>query len=254
MTGIPGALFVPMPLAVGFAMVASYLLAQTLVSVLVIKLVEPVSGYQEETRFTEFRSRYEAFLGRLFPARKTVIASYLVGCFGVLFLLGRFMSIELFPSIDTGEFKMRIRAPVGTRVERTEDIVHGLLETISAEVGGSGIDTSLAFVGAQPASYPIDTIYSWTSGPHEAVMSVALKKNSGVKMAQLKERLRRVIGRKFTDLSISFEPGDLVGQVTDLGAQTPVEIAIVGKNLADNKAFADWPKYRRCGICNWGKP
>jgi multidrug efflux pump subunit AcrB len=239
MTGIPGALFVPMSLAVGFAMVASYLLAQTLVSVLVIKLVEPVSGHQEETRFTEFRSRYEAFLGRLFPARKTVIASYLVGCFGVLFLLGRFMSIELFPSIDTGEFKMRIRAPVGTRVERTEDIVHGLLETISAEVGGSGIDTSLAFVGAQPASYPIDTIYLWTSGPHEAVMSVALKKNSGVKVAQLKERLRRVIGRKFTDLSISFEPGDLVGQVTNLGAQTPVEIAIVGKNLADNKAFAD---------------
>ncbi|MGH7880293.1 MAG: efflux RND transporter permease subunit, partial [Candidatus Binataceae bacterium] len=117
--------------------------------------------------------------------------------------------------------------------------VHGLLETISAEVGGSGIDTSLAFVGVQPASYPINTIYLWTSGPHEAVMSVALKRNSGVKVAQLKERLRTVIGRKFTDLSISFEPGDLVGQVTNLGAQTPVEMAIVGKNLADNKAFAD---------------
>jgi multidrug efflux pump subunit AcrB len=239
MTGIPGALFVPMSLAVGFAMVASYLLSQTLVSVLVIKFVEPISRHQEETRFTEFRSKYEASLGRLFRARKTIIASYLVGCFGVLLLLSRFMSVELFPSVDTGEFKMRIRAPVGTRVERTEDIVHGLLEIISAEVGGSGIGTSLAFVGTQPASYPIDTIYLWTSGPHEAVMSVALKKHSGVKIAQLKERLRKVIGRNFTDLSISFEPGDLVGQVTNLGAQTLVEIAIVGKNLADNKAFAD---------------
>ena len=153
--------------------------------------------------------------------------------------MSRFVAIELFPSVDTGEFKMRIRAPVGTRVERTEEIVHGLLETIGAEVGKSNIDTTLAFVGAQPASYPINTIYLWTSGPHEAVMTVALKKSAGVKVAELKEKLRKEIVQKFVDLSISFEPGDLVGQVTNLGAQTPVEIAIVGKNLADNQAFAD---------------
>ena len=239
MTGAPGALFVPMSLAVGFAMVASYLLSQTLAPVLVIKLHNPTAQHHQETLFTEFRVKYEALLGRMFLAQKAIVASYLVSCFAALFLMSRFVAIELFPSVDTGEFKMRIRAPVGTRVERTEEIVRGLLETIGAEVGKSNIDTTLAFVGAQPASYPINTIYLWTSGPHEAVMTVALKKSAGVKVAELKEKLRKEIVQKFVDLSISFEPGDLVGQVTNLGAQTPVEIAIVGKNLADNKAFAD---------------
>lgn len=239
MTGIPGALFIPLSLTVGFAMVASYLLSQTLVPILVIKLIKPVAQKYEESRFAAFREYYSAVLRWLFPARWVIIALYLVGCFYALFILSQSISIEMFPNVDTGEFKLRMRAPTGTRVEHTEAITHGLLDTITALAGEKNIDTSLAFVGTQPPNYPINTIYLWTSGPHEAVITVALKKNSGVHLSEFKEQLRKKIAEQFPDLAISFEPGDLVGQITNLGAPTPVEIAIVGKNLTDNKVFAD---------------
>jgi len=239
MTGIPGALFTPLSLAVGFAMVASYLLSQTLVPILVIKLLKPAARQCEESHFALFQERYATFLQRLFPARRLVVTLYLLSCVAALLILSQLVSVELFPSVDTGEFKLRVRAPVGTRVERTEEITHALLDTIAALVGENNIDTSLAFVGTQPASYPINTIYLWTSGPHEAVMTVALKKGSGIQLANFKEQLRKKIAEQFPDISISFEPGDLVGQVTSLGAQAPAEIAVVGKSLADDKAFAE---------------
>jgi len=239
MTGIPGALFTPLSLAVGFAIVASYLLSQTLVPILVIKLLKPAARQREESHFAVFQERYATFLQRLFPARRLVVTLYLLGCVAALFILSQLVSIELFPSVDTGEFKLRVRAPVGTRVERTEEITHALLDTIAALVGEKNIDTSLAFVGTQPASYPINTIYLWTSGPHEAVMTVALNKGSGVHLANFKEQLREKFAEQFPDIAISFEPSDLVGQITSLGAQAPVEIAIVGKSLADDKAFAE---------------
>lgn len=240
MTGVPAALFIPLSLAVGFAMVAAYLLSQTLVPILVIKLIKhPEEPMHEATGFSRFRNTYASYLTRLFAARRRIITFYFIGCFGVLLILSQLISIELFPSVDTGQFRMRLRAPVGTRVERTEEIAREVLNTIAAKVGDKNVDTSLVFIGTQPSSYPINTIYLWTSGPHEAVITVALKSGSGIHVDRLKEQLRNDIANTFPDLSISFEPGDLVGQVTNLGAQTPIEVAIVGKNLAEDKAFAD---------------
>lgn len=239
MTGTTGALFAPMALAVGFAMIASYLLSQTLTPVMVIKMLGGEVASHEGSAFASFESRYAALLERLFRARKTVLAAYILACVGALVLSVRLVGVELFPSVETNEFKLPVRAPVGTRVERAEDRVHELLDVIADRAGASNVETSLAFVGTQPPNYPINSIYLWTSGPHEAVVSVALKKGSGVKAAQFKEDLRADIAQKLPDLSISFEPGDLVGQVTNLGVQTPIEIAVVGKNLADDKSFAD---------------
>jgi multidrug efflux pump subunit AcrB len=102
MTGIPGALFTPLSLAVGFAMVASYFLSQTLVPILVIKLLKPAARRRRESHFAVFQERYATFLQRLFPARRLVVTLYLLGCVAALLILSQLVSIELFPSVDTG--------------------------------------------------------------------------------------------------------------------------------------------------------
>lgn len=239
MKGIPGALFIPISLSVGFSMVASYLLSLTMVPIMVIKLLKPSSHNSEPSLFDAFRKRYESFLHMLLPLRYHVFALYFVGCIALLVLLSQLLSIELFPGVDTGQFILRVRAPVGTRVERTEDIAHNVLNTITSMVGEKNMQASLAYVGTQPSSYAISTIYLWTSGPNEAVLSVNLGRDSGFSLPKLKEQLRDVIAKKFPELSISFEPGDLVGQVTNLGAHTPIEIAIVGKNRLDNREYSE---------------
>src|SRR5205814_1392255 len=106
------------------------------------------------------------------------------------------------------------------------------LDLIKDVVGPENLDISTAFIGVQPASYPINTIYLWTSGPHEAVMLVAVKPSAPFHGEDLREKIRARLARDLPNVQISFEAGDIVSQVMSFGTPTPVEVAVQGPNLA----------------------
>ncbi|WP_238531671.1 efflux RND transporter permease subunit [Nitritalea halalkaliphila] len=81
-------------------------------------------------------------------------------------------------------------------------------------------------------------IHLWTSGPHESVTRINLKKRAGIRIEAFKEQLRAKVREELPEARISFEPGDLVDQVLNLGANNPIEVAILGKNLASSYAVA----------------
>jgi len=93
--------------------------------------------------------------------------------------------------VDTGQLQLHLRAPAGTRIERTEQIALQTLDIIKREVGPDNVQISLGFVGTQPPNYPINTIYLWSSGSEEAVLQVQLKRGAGIGIEELKERLRQ---------------------------------------------------------------
>jgi multidrug efflux pump subunit AcrB len=82
---------------------------------------------------------------------------------------------EIFPAVNTPQFQVRMRAPTGTRVERTEVMALRAMEVIKSDVGPENVDITTDYVGVQPTSYPVNTIFLFTSGQHEAVLRVALK-------------------------------------------------------------------------------
>ncbi|MDQ3009665.1 MAG: efflux RND transporter permease subunit, partial [Acidobacteriota bacterium] len=139
------------------------LLSSTLVPVLAAWLLR---GHREEENeksfFHRLRQKYESVIARLMKVRWLVFACYLLIAFGLIFLVGRRLGTDIFPNIDTGLFQLRLRAPTGTRVERTEVIALKALDAIKAEAGAGNIDITLGYVGTQPASYPINTIHLWT--------------------------------------------------------------------------------------------
>src|SRR5207249_963863 len=106
-------------------------------------------------------------------------------------------------------------------------------------VGADKVASSLAFVGVQPASYPINTIYLWTSGPEETVLQVQLKGGSRVALDPLKEQIRQRLAERMPDVQVSFEPADIVGQVMSFGSPTPIEVAVAGPKLADDHDHAE---------------
>jgi multidrug efflux pump subunit AcrB len=130
-----------------------------------------------------------------------------------------------------------MRAPTGTRLEKTEQIVQQALATIGKEAGEGNIQISMGFVGVQPGAYPVNTIHLWTSGPEEAVFQIQLKPGSN-KVEELKERLRRKLPETLPGVRFSFEPSDIVSRVMSFGSPTPVQVAVTGQNLADSRAFA----------------
>jgi RND family efflux transporter MFP subunit len=237
MVGPGRALFVPLALAVALAMAASYVLSRTFVPVLATWLLHASHGAEPE-RAGGMSARYSRFVARVVHRRWAVAAVYVVVVSVVVYGLGRRIGTEVFPTVDTGELQLRIKAAPGTRVERTERIAQQILQFIAAEAGPANVRGSIGYVGIQPTSFPINTILLWTSGPHEAVLRVALDSRAGVATERIKERLRAALPDLSPGTTVAFEPADVVSQVMSFGASTPIEVAVAGPDFGASRAFA----------------
>jgi multidrug efflux pump subunit AcrB len=239
MQGAVHNLFVPLAMAVGFAMVASFLLSRTLVPVLLIWLAKPKpSSHPDEAWLDRLRHRYQALATRAVASRRMLVTCYLLLAAVVVVLVGGQLGREIFPAVDAGQFAFRMRAPAGTRIEETERLANQAMAIIRREAGAGNVQLSLGFVGVQNAAYPISTIYLWTSGSDEAVLQVQLIDASGIHIAALEERLRPILARELPHVSFSFEPNDIVSKVMSLGAPTPIEIAVSGPDLSKSRSYA----------------
>jgi multidrug efflux pump subunit AcrB len=240
MQGAAHNLFIPMALAVGFAMIASYILSTTLVPILLIWVL-PRGHATEVSRtggFDRFRERYRRIARRAVALRWTIVGTYLLIAAAVIVIVGGDLGREIFPQVDAGQFALRLRGPPGTRIEETEKLANRALDVIAREVGKENVEITLGFVGVQNAAYPINTIYLWTSGPEEAMLQVQLNRKSGIGVAALRERLRKKLPEELPDVRFSFEPNDIVSQVMSFGAPTPIEVSVSGPDFAKSRQFA----------------
>src|SRR3979411_1461640 len=171
--------------------------------------------------------------------RRIVVFSYLVISGAIILLVGGSLGTEIYPLVDTGQFQLHLRAPAGTRIERTEQIALQTLDVIKRDVGPDNVEISLGFVGTQPPNYPINTIYLWSSGSEEAVLQVQLKRGTGIRIEDLKERLRQELAQQMPGMRFSFEPSDIVSRVMSFGAPTPIEVAVTGPNVPDGRHNSD---------------
>jgi multidrug efflux pump subunit AcrB len=244
MTGVAQALFMPLALAVGFAMIGSYLLSSTLVPILSFWFASGHATKQADLAapgaFVRFAARYAQLASAVVSRRVVSVVAYLVIAALIVVLVGGRLGTEIFPRVDAGQLQLRLRAAAGTLVEGTEKIALQALDIIAQEAGGAGkIDVSLGLVGVHAPNYPINLVYQWNGGSHEGVLQVQFKTDSGLRMEPLKERLRARFARELPGVSFSFEPADIVSRVMSMGAATPIEVAVTGANLADDRAFAE---------------
>lgn len=264
MQGIPGSLFLPLSLAIGFSMIVSYLLSQTFVPIMANWIMKshkgkhaPAADHASDpelkqamaersdtnsdgklTRFEKFRARFMRFLDRLLRYRKGVVVGYLVVAMAAVVLLLSSIGRDVLPKVNGSQFQVRLKAPEGMRIERTEEKVVKMLHILDTLVGKDNIAISSAFVGQHPAQFSIAPIYLFTGGPHEAVLQVALQEHYEVDMDQLKEKLRVEVGKAMPEVKLSFEPIELTDKILSQGSPTPVEVRIAGRNKKLNEEYA----------------
>src|SRR5262252_695083 len=234
MTGVARQLFVPLSLAVGFAMIASYLLSSSLVPVFSTWIMR--EAHRGEGRF--LRSVYEKYLGAVLWARWPLTLVYLgIAVGGVYYLFPR-IGTEIFPDVNSPLYRIRLRAPTGSRIEETERMVLRALEIVKRQAGEGNVQVTSDFMGIQPASYPVNLIHLFTAGPQEALIQISTKQGS-LNSDVFREHLRKAFRHEMPDTQISFEAADIVGQVMSFGSPTPVEVAVMGTNLDDNYGYAE---------------
>jgi len=246
MEGAPRELFAPLSLAVGFAMISSYLLSSTFVPILCVWLLKKHdSGTASETDTAQSQSPRENFFVRSYRSlvrisvatRWITVPVYMAVCGVLLWQCSRQIGVEIFPTIDAGEFRLRMRAADGTHIDSTEAIAKKVLDTIGDVVGKQNVRLTLGYVGTVPASFPVNAVYQFSRGPEEAILRIALQPGSGISTEQMKAELRSTLAEKFPGVRFSFEPADIVSEVMSFGSATPIEIAVRGGSIAENRDF-----------------
>jgi multidrug efflux pump subunit AcrB len=270
MTGVPRAMFLPLSMAIGFAMIVSFLASQTLVPVISVWLLKAerfrthgpgspghagmaLSKQEEEeverhraqealhpednTFFDRLKVRLLSRLTKWMPRRKLIVPIYLVLAFGGAFLCYAVIGKDLLPKTNTGQLQLRVREPDGTRLEVTEKTTQGVLGVIDSVVHHH-VAISSAFVGLVPSNFGSSNLYVFNSGTHESVIQVELEEDYKTAIEDLKEALRKSILQKYPGLRISFEPIELTEKIMAQGASTPIEVRVAGKDMNDIKDYS----------------
>lgn len=270
MTGVPKAMFLPLSLAIGFAMIVSYTSAQTLVPVIsnwllktekfaehhkpsmphageVLDPTKPVMNMEhteehllhkdQDSFFQRLKQRLVRHLERWMPRRRGMVTIYLVVALvgaGVCFVV---IGKDLLPKNNVGQLQLRIREPDGTRLEVTEHTTKGVLGIIDSTTNHH-VEISSAYVGLVPSSFGSSNLYIFNSGTHEAVIQINLDEDYKVNMDDLKEQLRHNILAAYPSLKLSYEPIELTEKIMSQGAATPIEVRVAGKNMSEISDYA----------------
>ena len=246
--GVAKFLFVPLAEAVIFAMMASYILSRTLVPTLAIMMLgksesESIVGrfimkihHQFNEQFESFRTQYAHLLNSIFDHRKVFATCFLGFCvvsFGLFFILGR----DLFPQIDSGQIKLHMRAPSGTRIEKTSAIISGVRDAIKDVIPEHELETTIDNIGLPYSGINLSYSNSGTVGPNDADILISLKKNHRPTDEYI-DKLLPELNRRFPGNEFYILPADIVTQILNFGIPAAIDVQITGKNLIENAAIA----------------
>ncbi len=278
MGGIPGSLFLPLALAIGFSMIVSYFLAQTFVPVManwIMKvkhhkrsdgkdmtddeefaaaglnasgeddtwsqkaiLIEKNISKDKMSAFERIRARYLSFISRMMPYKKPIVIIYLVLVCLGAGLLIKSIGHDVLPKVNGGQFLVRMRLPDGTRIEHTELTTLQLLDSINKIVGKENVSITSAYVGMHPQLFSVSPIFLWMAGPHEAVLQIALKEDVKLDLDELKDKIRNTTKTIDHNIKLSFEPIELTDKILSQGSPTPIEVRFTGRDKKLNESYA----------------
>ncbi|MBK6289759.1 MAG: efflux RND transporter permease subunit [Gammaproteobacteria bacterium] len=249
LTGVARYLFVPMAEAVVFAMLASYGLSRTLVPTLAKYWLRPraVAGVQPpahplrrvqqafERRFEALRTAYFEALQHVMQHRGLFVCMFL-GFALLSMLLYPALGRNFFPQIDSGQIRLHMRGPSGTRVEETALLADDVEEEIRRVIPAADIASVVDIVGLPNSGINLTYGTSGTIGTSDADILIRLEKDHRPTADYVRE-LRRRLPEAFPSINFAFLPADIVSQILNFGLPAPINLQIIGPS-GENRALA----------------
>ncbi len=253
LTGAARYIFVPQALAVVFAMLASYALSRTLVPIMVDVLVkgEGHGGHQQapkrktvfsrihglfETGFRRLHGGYVGLLRAVISHRLATLAAV-----GSVVLLAAcifpLIGTDYFPTIDSGEMLLHVRARAGLRIEDTETYFQKVEAAIRETVPASQLDLILDNIGLPATNYNLAFSDGSTVAVNDGEIYITLKPGHDP-TAGFMRRLRPLLQARFPDGIFYFQPADMITQILNFGLSAPIDIQVTGRDAVGNRKVA----------------
>jgi CzcA family heavy metal efflux pump len=253
LTGVARYLFVPLGEAVVFAMLASYVLSRTLVPTLAKYLLRghehDVDAHSQSSRhllarlqyrfehgIQRTREAYQRLLEVVVARRAVVVAVSLAFCLASM-VLATWVGEDFFPSVDSGQFRLHLRAPTGTRLEETAALCEEVDRVIRERVPAEHLGTIIDNVGRPTSGINLTYSTSAPIGPADAEILVSLRGDHEPSERYVHD-LRIMLNSRFPGVTFSFLPADIVTQILNFGLPAPIDVQVLGGNRQASGAVA----------------
>jgi len=262
--GVAGYLFAPMAKSVVFAMIASFALSRTLVPTMANWLLrehatpttaaqmvshDAMTGHPQsrnvlrrfqqgfERQFEGFRGWYVGALRIALDHRRAFVIVFL-GLVLASFALVPFLGRDFFPTIDSGQISIHVRAPTGTKLEETAALFDHIEAHIRTQVPASETGTVIDNIGMTVSGINMAYSNNGGIGPQDGDIMITLKEGHHPTADYLR-KLRLDLPKAFPGTTFSFLPADIVSQILNFGAPAPIDVIVSGPDNVANEAYAD---------------
>jgi multidrug efflux pump subunit AcrB len=243
LSGMARFLFTPLALAVTFATVTSLFVALTVIPALSARFM-PTEVRPEGPIFRRVSEAYRSLVRVCFKAKFLVAGSALLAAGGAVWGLGQ-LGTELFPRVDAGQFTILMRAPVGTRLEKTEELVAEVEQLVQKIVGEADPGDLVAGSDLALLISNIGVLYDWpaaytpNTGPMDAFVQCQLKDEREQTSQEWASILRKRLTAEFPDVQFSIDTGGMLTAALNQGLPAPIDIQIQGSDLAISHEIAE---------------
>jgi len=255
LSGVARYLFVPLAEAVVFAMLASYLLSRTVVPTMAKYLLtehddaqnakkqasrNPFVRFQHgfETGFEKVRNAYVRLLTVCVDHAAIFLVLFTVFALASVGLLLPSLGQDFFPSVDSGQFKIHVRARTGTRIEETALLCDHIDSTIRKQIPAKEVVSIVDNIGLPYSGLNLSYSTSAPIGPADADIQVQLTPDHHPTEPYV-QRLRNVLNREYPGVTFYVLPVDIVTQILNFGLSAPIDVQIVGPDLYGNRTLAE---------------
>jgi multidrug efflux pump subunit AcrB len=251
LSGVARYLFVPLAEAVVFAMLASYFLSRTIVPTMAKYLLRgekhggapsrnPFARFQKrfEEGFEKFRRSYRGVLEFCLHHRRPFLITFFAASLGSLAILIPWLGRDFFPSVDSGSFKLHLRAPTGMRIEETANLCDLVERSIRNQIPANEVHNVIDNIGLPYSGINLSYSNSAPVGTSDADVLVTLTANHHPTDDYI-QKLRLTLPKQFPGVTFAFLPADMVSQILNFGLPAPIDVQIVGNNLEGNRLYAD---------------
>jgi multidrug efflux pump subunit AcrB len=253
LSGVARYLFVPLAEAVVFAMLASYFLSRTIVPTMAKYLLRgekkhadhapsrnPLVRLQKrfEEAFENFRHSFRGLLEICLHHRTVFLIAFFAFCIGSLVILIPWLGRDFFPGVDSGTFKLHMRAPTGMRIEETANLCDQVEQSIRKEIPASEVQSVIDNIGLPYSGINLSYSNSASVGTSDADILVTLSTKHHPTDNYI-HQLRLALPKQFPGVSFSFLPADMVAQILNFGLPAPIDVQVVGNDMQGNRVYAD---------------
>jgi hydrophobic/amphiphilic exporter-1 (mainly G- bacteria), HAE1 family len=249
--GVSRFLFVALAVAVVLSLLASYLVAMTVVPLFCAKLIkkhqadeevgEGAMGAQLGAVAKKFNVYFERVVGKYDRSLSTAVlrpVATTLGLAGVSILclaMYPLMGVAFFPRTDPGQFVINYKAPSGTRIEVSEQYARQIEDVVREVVPANELGMTVSNLGI---SSDFSAIYTPNSAPHTGFVQVSLKEGHKIGSYEYMRQVRRKLREEVPEVSAYFQSGGLVDSVLNMGMPAPIDIQISGSSLRQGYATA----------------